>query len=92
MDIAIWFILKSDVSTRSQPIFDSLKAANQSDWTKLDIKVVRCSCPSVKVRLRLTIKAEGGYFEIWSAHFVFEILLKTCAKCLVVFLLELVDW
>ena len=64
MDFAIWSILESDVSTRSYPNLDSLKAAIHSAWAKLDEEVVRRSCASVTTRIELMIKAKGGHFEI----------------------------
>ena len=59
---------------------DLLKAAIQLVWAKLKEEVVRRSCASVKARLRLMIKAEDCDFEIWSVHYVFNILLKSCVK------------
>ena len=64
MDFAIWSILERDVSTRYHPNSDLLTAVIQSAWTKLDEKVVRRFCASVKARLRLIIKAKGGHFGI----------------------------
>ena len=59
---------------------DSLKATIQSAWTKLNEEVVRRSCASVEVRLRLMIKAKGGAFEIWPVHYVFSIHQKSCVE------------
>ena len=96
MDFVIWSILDMDVLTCTPHKMNSLKAAIQSAWTKLNDKVVRRSCASVKARLRLMIKAKCGDFEIWSVRYVFNIVLKSFVnhfsiKILVLILFEIFD-
>ena len=80
MDFAIWSILESEVSTRSYPNLDSLKAAIRSAWAKLDEEVVRHSCASVKTLVEKMIKAKGGHFEISYVNLILNILLNDSEK------------
>ena len=72
--------METDVLTCSHLKLDALKVAIESAWTKLNEEVVRRSCNTVKARVRLMIKAEGGNFEIRCVHYVFNTLLKSCVK------------
>ena len=78
MNFALRSILKREVSHRSSPNFESLKAAIKSNLINLDEKVVRRSCASMKARLKLIIKAKSDNFEIKSVHKALNILLKSC--------------
>ena len=76
----MWSIFEKDLSTRYHPYLDSLRAVIQSDWTKLDEKVVWRSCASVKAHLKLIIEIKVGHFEILSVHCILRILLKGFAE------------
>lgn len=56
MDFAIWSILESDVSAKSNSSVAALKNALLASWSAFDKEVVGRSCHSVTSRLELMIK------------------------------------
>jgi len=63
MDYSVWSILESRVCTTRFSSVAALKKKLLQEWDKITVEELRPICENFEKRLKLCIKAKGGYFE-----------------------------
>lgn len=63
MDYSLWSILETRACATKHKSVDALKAKLTQEWAKITMEELRHIVENFTKRLRLCIKAKGGYFE-----------------------------
>jgi inhibitor of nuclear factor kappa-B kinase subunit alpha len=63
LDYAIWSILEARACAKPHKSLESLKQSLLAEWDKISAAEVRAVAENFITRLKLCIKAKGGYFE-----------------------------
>uniref|UniRef100_A0A7I5E7H4 DDE_3 domain-containing protein n=1 Tax=Haemonchus contortus TaxID=6289 RepID=A0A7I5E7H4_HAECO len=63
MDYSVWSYLQQKVSSSPHRSLDSLKAASQMEWQKIDVDYLRPTVEAFTKRLEACILARGDHFE-----------------------------
>jgi len=63
MDYTIWSLLEARACRKPHKSLEALKKSLLREWDKISLEELRSTAENFTKRLKLCIKAEGGYFE-----------------------------